>query len=101
MATAQLSLVIRRFRGLLRPATVGPASDRDLLDSYAAGDESAFAELVQRHVDRSKMFRGLPLCCLRTNSGLAPLAFRVSLRLWLWTRNAYGFPQRILVVLAP
>lgn len=38
-----LTAVVRKLK------TVDPASDRDLLDRHAAGDEEAFAALVQRH----------------------------------------------------
>jgi RNA polymerase sigma factor (sigma-70 family) len=50
MANPGLGNVLRQVRWLFRPVEPDPASDRQLLERFAASrDEAAFAELVHRH----------------------------------------------------
>src|SRR5262245_25135095 len=49
MAQAQFATVLRRLRHFLRPAPAEGLTDRQLLERFAAGEESAFEAVVRRH----------------------------------------------------
>ena len=50
MANGQLDLVVRRIRKLAGSADADRSSDKSLLESFIARrDDSAFAQLLERH----------------------------------------------------